>query len=59
MRGLPGGSVVKNPPANSGDAGLIPVSGRTPGEGNGNPVYCSSLRNPMDSSWGLKELDTT
>ena len=32
------GSVVKNPPANSGDAGLIPGSGRSPGEGNGNPL---------------------
>ena len=34
----PGDSVVKNPPANSGDASLIPVSGRYPGEGNGNPL---------------------
>ena len=32
------GSMVKNPPANSGNAGLIPRSGRTPGEGNGNPL---------------------
>ena len=36
-RGLPGGSVVKNPPANAGDAGSIPESGRSPGGGNGNP----------------------
>ena len=36
--GFPGGSVVKNPPANAGDAGLIPGSGRLPGEGNGNPL---------------------
>ena len=35
--GLPGSSVVKNPPANAGDVGLIFGSGRTPGEGNGNP----------------------
>ena len=39
--GFPGGSMVKNPPANVGDAGdkgLIPESGRSPGEGNGNPL---------------------
>ena len=35
--GFPGGSVVKNPPANAGDVGLIPGSGRSPGAGNGNP----------------------
>ena len=35
--GFPGGSVVKNPPANGGDEGLIPGSGRSPGEGNDNP----------------------
>ena len=35
--GFPGGSVAKNPPANGGDEGLIPGSGRSPGEGNGNP----------------------
>ena len=37
-RGFPGVSVVENPPANAGDAGLIPRSGRSPGEGNGNPL---------------------
>ena len=37
MWGFSGGSGVKNPPANAGDTGLIPVSGRLPGEGNGNP----------------------
>ena len=39
--GFPGGTVVENPPANAGDArdpGLIPGSGRSPGEGNGNPL---------------------
>ena len=41
------GSVVKNPPANAGDAGLIPGSGRSPGERNGNPPQCSCLGNPM------------
>ena len=39
--GFPGGSVVKNPPANVGDMGLIPGSGRSPGEGNGNPLQYS------------------
>jgi len=36
--GFPGGSVVKNPPANVVDAGLIPGSGRSPGKRNGNPL---------------------
>ena len=36
--GFPGGAVVKNPPAKVGDMGLIPVSGRSPGEGNDNPL---------------------
>ena len=36
--GFPDGSVVKNPPANAGDLGFIPGSGRSPGEGNGNPL---------------------
>ena len=35
---FPGGSVVKNPPANAGDAGSIPGLGRSPGEGNGSPL---------------------
>ena len=43
-----GGSVVKNPLANTGDAGWIPGSGRSPGEGNGNSLQCFWLRNPMD-----------
>ena len=45
---FPGGSVVKNPPANEGDASLIPGSGRSPGGGNGNPLRYSCLGNPMD-----------
>ena len=50
--GFPGGSVVKNPPVNGGDAGLIPGSGRSPAEGNGNPLQYSCLGNPMDrGSW--------
>ena len=46
--GFPGGSGVKNPPANAGDTGSIPGWGRTPGEGNGNPLQYSCLENPMD-----------
>ena len=49
--GFPGGSVVKNSPANAGDTGdkvLIPGSGRTPGKGNGNPFQYSCLENCMD-----------
>ena len=46
--GFPGDSVVKNPPANTGDAGLIPGLGRSPGEGNGNPLQYSCLGNPME-----------
>ena len=39
--GFPGGSAVKNPPVNAGDAGLIPESGSSPGGGNDNPLrYC-------------------
>ena len=41
-------SVVKNPPANAGDKSLIPGSGRSPGEANGNPLQYSCLENPMD-----------
>ena len=60
--------VVKNPPADAGDAreaGLIPGSGRSPGERNGNPLQYSCLENPMDGgAWratahGLTESDTT
>ena len=46
--GFPGSSVVKNPPASAGDAGLIPGWGRARGEGNGNPLQYSYLENPMD-----------
>ena len=45
--GFTGGSVVKNPPANAGDVGSIPRSGRSPGEGNGDPLRCSCLENPI------------
>ena len=46
--GLPGGSEVKNQPANSGDADLIPGLGKSPGEGNGNSLQYSCLENPVD-----------
>ena len=46
--GFPGVSVVKNPPASTGDSGSIPGSRRSPGEGNGNPLQYSSPGNPMD-----------
>ena len=45
---FPGGSVVKNLPASGVDAGLIPGSGRSPGEGNGNSHRYSCLENLMD-----------
>ena len=40
--------MVKNEPDNAGDAGLIPGSGRSLGEGNGNPLQYFCLGNPMD-----------
>ena len=40
--------LVKNLTANAGDMGSIPGSGRFPGEGNGNPLQCSYLGNPVD-----------
>ena len=48
MQVFPGGSVVKNPPANAGDTDSIPGSGRSSGEGNGNPLQNSCLGNVMD-----------
>ena len=48
MEGFPGGSVVKNLPANAEDTGLIPGLGRSLEEGNGNPVQYSCLGSPMD-----------
>ena len=47
LSGFPGGSVVKNLPINAGDTGSIPGSGRSPAEGNGNPLQYSCLGNPM------------
>ena len=46
--GFPGGSVIKNLPDNTGDLSLFPGSGRSLGEGNGNPLQYSCLVNPMD-----------
>ena len=63
--GFLGGSEVKNPPANAGDMGLIPVLGRSPGGGNGNLLQYSCLGNPMDRrAWrtmvhGLAEVSDT
>ena len=58
--------MVKNPPANAGDSGSIPGSGRSPGGGHGNPLQYSCLENPHGqrslagySPWGHKELDMT
>ena len=50
-QGFPNGSVVKNPPANTGasrDMGLIPGLGRFPGGGNGKLIQYSCLENPVD-----------
>ena len=40
--------MVKNPPANAGDTGSIPGLGRSPGEGNGNALQYSCVRQPID-----------
>ena len=47
-QGFPGVSAGRNLPANAGDAGSIPGLGRSPGEGNGNPLQYSCLENSMD-----------
>ena len=67
--GFSGGSAVKNPPANAGDVrdtGSMPGLGRSPGEGNANPLEYSCLENPRDrrawraTVYGVgKELDMT
>ena len=46
--GFPGGSAAKNPPAYTGDMGSVPGLGRSPGDGNGNPLQYSCLENSMD-----------
>ena len=63
--GFPDGSDDKESACNAGDLGLIPGSGRSPGERNGNPLQYSCLENPMDrGAWqatvhGVTESDTT
>ena len=64
--GLPKDSVSEESACKEGDPALIPGLGRSPGEGNGNPLQCSCLRNPMGrGAWQAtvhgvtKELDTT
>ena len=47
-RGFPHSSVGKESACNAGDLGSIPESGRSPGEGDGNPLQYSCLENPMD-----------
>ena len=63
---FPGGSDGKVSACNAGDRGSIPGLGRSPGEGNGNPLQYSCLENPHGekylvgySPWGRRELDTT
>ena len=63
--GFPGDSDSKESACNAGDPGLIPGLGRSPGEGNGNPLQYSRLENPMDGgAWratvhGVIESDRT
>ena len=63
--GFPGGSVVKNLPANAGNTGSIPELGRTPGEGNGKPLQYSCWEIPWTKepgglqSTGFAESDMT
>ena len=48
MLSFPGGSEVKETAWNAGDPGSIPGLGRSPGEGNGNPLQYSCLENPIE-----------
>ena len=52
--GFPGGSDDKESAHNAGDPGLIPGSGRSPGEGNGNPLQYSYLENSTEETGGLQ-----
>ena len=68
-KGFPGGSLVKNPPANAGDVrdpGSIPGMGRSSGGGHSNPLqyFCPEIPHGQSSlpgfhPWGCKKLDTT
>ena len=51
----PGGSAAKNLPASAGDMGSSPGLGRSPREGNGNPLQYACLENPMDMGLGLQK----
>ena len=51
IMGFPGGSVVKNLPTKARNVGLIPGLGRSPGEGNGNPLQYPCLENPIRGIW--------
>ena len=61
---FPGISVVKNPSTNAGDTSSIPVSRRSPGRGNSNPLQYSLMESPWTkepggcSPWGRKESGT-
>jgi len=56
----PGGSVIKNPPANAGDVGSVRGSGRSSGVGNDNPLQYSCLGNPMDrGAWRVTVREVT
>ena len=58
-RGFPGGSVVKDLPANAGDSGSIPGSGRSPGGGHGSPLQYSCLENPLDGgAWWARSMES-
>ena len=65
MKIFPGGSEVKASASSAGDLGSIPESGRSPGEGSGNPLQYSGLENPMDrGAWwatvyGLEKTQNT
>ena len=52
--------MVKNPPANARDMGLILGSGRSPGKVNGNPLQYSCLENPIDrEAWDLLKIESS
>ena len=64
LNGFPSGSDGQESACSAGDSGSIPRLGRLPEEGNGNPLQCSCLENPMEepsgySPWDRKESDTT
>ena len=54
--GFPGGSASEESACSAEVLGSIPVSGRSPGEGNGYPLQSSSLENSMNSPWGLQSV---